>query len=426
MLAIRKSGAGRQARRRVLGTIALLALSLAVAMSCVITARQDSITRTEATVDDRQEDSCTSQPTREMCLSIQVDDELWRYTLYRAPTETAKTVLFDPGGPGAAALSGHYTLAEQPAMLGFAEYNLLVLEEPWVTAEVEDDCEASVTEYYRAARNFSYSDDVAAAVLTDCDFDTNRYGFEQDSYQRLVRAIMDKHALHIEGFVGHSFGSVRLAYLNADETLVPNWAVITRPFPVGISRSDLLAARAAKLSELFPTELHWIEETDLPDRSIPIDRFDQLSAAIGSGYADDQSMNSVTESIRTGNDLEMMGKLSDQLWMRYGVDSLSYGMLAYWQELCSAAGQSPGVDLDTDLNDLGLMLDTQTGPCNGGDPIAPVWSDQLRLCVTTSDSDTIAPSELVAEAFAGYPIESVEPRSHGDISGLERCLSSVR
>src|SRR5690625_3895200 len=145
-----------------------------------------------------------------MCLSIQVDGEPRRYALYRAPTPTTRTILFDPGGPGMAALSGHYTLAEQPAMLGLDDYNLLVLEEPWVTAEVEDGCEASVTEYYRATRNFSHSDNIAAAVLTDCDFDARRYGFEQAGYQRLVRAIMEEQDLDIEGFIGHSFGSMRL------------------------------------------------------------------------------------------------------------------------------------------------------------------------------------------------------------------------
>jgi hypothetical protein len=369
-------------------------------------------------------DPCFSPTTEEGCEAVQVDDRDWRYLLRPAGTPTSDTVIVDPGGPGISVLSGQFNLASIDEL---GQYNLLVIEEPWVTADVSSECQGAVSDYYLTLRAMAAPDAHASAVAAQCDLGSGTFGFEADQYRNVVSTIAGKEDIQIVGFVGHSFASVRRAYLeDAAEALKPDWTVVTRPFPLGAQTQELVDERVDTIESAgiqvhgdFPAEL------EAADRSVEVTAFDAYSAAVSSGYVADDQMEAVTQALASADDPDLVGNLSDQLWMRYGRTSLSYGMIAIWDELCAN-----GLNLEEELGNVApeqsieYILQGLVRPCDSpGKQIEPEISG--TLCVTGAESDSVTPLSLIRESFNGHHIEEQPTSSHHDRGGLQECLATV-
>jgi hypothetical protein len=372
--------------------------------------------------------TCEVQPTREACTDIEMDGRIWRYALLPADEQTSETVVVDFGGPSLSVLSGEVGLSAFRA--AFKElsrrYNILVVEEPWVTEMVPADCRAALTAYYLSLRS---STDTISRKGTEmaqrCELSNTpwRWGFDSVSYAKLVRAISQRHGLKVKGFVGHSWGSVRLAYLDRSAL---DWAILVRPFPVGVSAPALLKERARMLADVS-SNLQLVKPTVIRGRSLPVIPFDQLSAMIGLAYVDDTFFENMSGRILDGTDMERIGRLSDRLWGRYGRDSISPGMLALFQEVCAIVG--PTWEDIRQINSVRDIFLARHAPCRAV-PIGQLSPVVIRsMCVVTSRRDAVAPDRLVRLAYesASEKIKFVESkeRSHSSFDGLEHCLKGL-
>ncbi len=124
--------------------------------------------------------ACEFQPVRESCEAISDGSMSWRYALIPSATPTDQTVLVDLGGPGQAILSGSHSLGafgDDFAELG-GRYNLLFLEEPWVTQEIPESCNAELSALLNTVRAGRPASTNAANVAQFCnsrnDQDNNR------------------------------------------------------------------------------------------------------------------------------------------------------------------------------------------------------------------------------------------------------------
>jgi len=367
---------------------------------------------------------CESQPTQELCASVKVGDIEQRYALYMAATPTADTVIYDPGGPGVSALSGTLTLQSVQERLP-SEYNLLVLEEPWVTKEISENCSNSMSGYYSALREAEGIEAAALSIQVECALGQGMYGFTPERYREAVSMISESRNLQIKGFLGHSFGSVRLSYLDSTvPNIQPAWAIVTRPFPVGVEADELMQSRADVLRGVLPGEIASHEfAVEISSRSIPVTRFDQFSAFVGTGYVADAELDEVLSSISSVADPQLIGTLSDQLWMRYGVDALSPGVLAFWEETCDTMGQV--TNPPEGISSVEDILFATASVCDSFDVASTVESGGTDVCVTSSVGDSVAPASLIGEVFDEAIVLSVDSRAHGDVIGWEDCWDEV-
>lgn len=381
--------------------------------------------------------SCDQRATRDACSEILVNGVRWRYSLARAATATTRTAIVDPGGPGISALDGGYLAlfwSRHPALA--ATHNVLVVEEPWATREPTEPCRAALTDFYLAARTLSTGqvDASSARLATTCRTGgqpPSRWGFDRRSYSELIAAIGKKEALDYTGFIGHSFGSVRLTYLSGTPTIQAlDWAVLVRPFPVGVTADALVAARADRIRRLTrhlaATSPASPSANPSLTRALPVTRFDEVSAAIELGYLTDDEQPTAARDVAGGAQPATTARLSDQLWQRYGNASIAPGYLSMLDEICAAVGRP-----STRGDQIEAVLATALLPCRPTRaPLAappPLRLGQTELCVVTSAWDTVAPAALATRAFRDSSTRtrwiSSDRRSHRSDDGLDACLS---
>lgn len=392
--------------------------------------------------------ACEFQPVRESCQAISDGSMSWRYALIRSDAPTDQTVIVDLGGPGQAVLSGSHSLGAfggDFAELG-GRYNLLFLEEPWVTQEIPEGCDAELSGLLNTVRAGRPASKNAVKVAEACQLaqrpgqqpgqpiPSRDWGFDPAVYADLVAAIVQRHKLALTGFIGHSWGAARLDYLMNDTTEAPPgwnslaWSVLVRPYPLGVDASVLIAERNRVLRQVFPYPLRAIPSTTIDSRSLPVTTFDQASAIVELGYSEDEYVNAHARRIFDGVDTVDIGILSDQLWQRYGRDSISPAKLAEWQEICPVAG---GLTVQPDASDqITAVLDAGYLVCGALPRVAsvsPVGAGQT--CIVTSPSDTVTPQHLIRQAYAklGDSLTWVDSRErrHGSFDGLNECLTKV-
>ncbi|WP_040927809.1 hypothetical protein [Saccharomonospora azurea] len=370
--------------------------------------------------------TCEAQKTKEPCTDIEVDGRIWRYAYLPATQKTSDTVVLDFGGPGHSVLSGEVGLSAFltafPALQ--SRYNIVVPEEPWVTQAVSTECQDAQSRYYLAAREASATvDTVAKDMASRCGLadSSQRWGFDAPTYQKLIETINARHGLTLKGFIGHSWGSVRLTYLDAPKL---DWAILVRPFPVGTDQATLIAERAVALADL-QAGIRPVSPTAVAGRSLPVMAFDQYSAVVDLGYINDQSFDEISPHVLDGTDTVQIGRLSDGLWMRYGRDSISPGSLAQLQETCASAGEVPA--LPTEVTSVTDILRLRQAPCHAmpATPVKPEFAPSM--CVVTSPRDTVTPGKLVRSTYADTStrvrfVESTQ-RSHSSFAGLDECLT---
>lgn len=372
---------------------------------------------------------CERQPLvrdgADFCRSVEVEGKPYRYGFKPASGEpTASTIVVDMGGPGVSPLAreglGRIIGGLDPSLV--KSNNVVLVEEPWVTAEMSDGCDNALSDFHTNLRSVSATTELGD-LLARCDLDADeaRWGFGRDAFGDVLTAIERKHDIRVTGFIGASFGSVRWATSNPDRY---EWVVILRPFPVGATGAELLEARAAVIDEAAPVSAYPTvppEGTALPSRSAPVSPLDVVSARVAAG-----------RSAEPPQDLAGVAHLSDGFWQRYGRDSLSPALLAYWQEVCAATGPWGASTWDGTAEDVNGFLASFHAPCNGMKVDAmpeptPSSVDPERTCVVVSDLDSVTPAALSRPIFERLGTHVVESgvAAHESLDGLEACIEKV-
>lgn len=377
---------------------------------------------------------CDTKPVREQCNVIRVGGYDYRYALLRTVKQTEETVILDFGGPGTAVLSGASGIGNfatsNPAISG--RYNILVLEEPWVTREVDPGCDAALSEYYTVLRDSGgRTTDRHATDDVDrkCDFSsgTTPWGFTATSYPKLVAAVLSHNGLSLSGFVAHSWGSARLSYLAATR---PKWAILDRPYPVGAKMTDVVAASAASAASFAATQTQQVQMPKLDRaRSVPVTTFDKVTAIAELGYVEDEIVTNVAPGVVAGTDTERIGLLSDQFWGRYGTMQMSPRILSYLTEVCPFVGRWDMTYPTTLVGDLEAILGSMYLPCGAGTTAWQPIRGDIRTCVIVSPRDPVSPGSLVRAAFAhGDSVTWIEApsRAHVTFDQLDTCAQNLR
>ena len=376
--------------------------------------------------------ACQSPTVREPCSSVTVGGRTWRYALLRAGAPTARTALVDIGGPGEAVLSGRNGLgglrAAHPSLAG--RYNLLFVEEPWVTRAPPAGCQDALGAFYRAVRGAQGTAAArGAAVARRCSVgaEPRRWGFDPVTFGPVVAAIERREGVAVSGFVGLSFASVRWSYLAARPL---DWSVLLRPFPLGARGRELVAARAQATAALTDAIASGrpapgaAAASGGPTRSLPVTRFDRLSALIGLAYLDRAELDRLAPGVVSGSDRATIGELSDQLWLRYGEDHISPAYLAYLDEVCAAAGSWPAPR--SRVWTVADVLAAAHLPCRAVASRPLSRSATGRLCLVTSPADAVTPEALTRRSFpASVAWVRSADRSHSSFDGLDACLKRV-
>jgi hypothetical protein len=371
------------------------------------------------------------EDAREKCASLRVNGREWRYSLLPADSPTKSTAILDLGGPGTTPLSGRLRLSDYRSQLaGIGKYNLLVIEEPWVTAAVSDSCRAAATVYYNDVRSGGGNPAGSARSLHDaCQIGQGKWGFGARDYAQVVASIADKEAIEPSGFVGFSFGIARYNYLASTavgEKL--SWAVLARPFPVGTDATSFVRQRASLVEKQFGKAPAAFPEASVPTRSLPVTMFDTLSAIVGLEYAPDEERAAVSRAVTEVKDPEVIGQYSDNLWHRYGTDSISSAYLAQLDEVCAATTASDKLPLALAGHPYARVLAETMLPC-AGEPSPPLALRPIPTCVIASKGDPVVAGDasvgLIRRSVKNASvIESSEP-SHQSQDGLSSCLTKV-
>lgn len=367
--------------------------------------------------------ACESQ-TQEPCADIRVHGRTWRYALLRAPVASRDTVLVEFGGPGLSLLSGDAGLSQfsQDYKDLSSRYNILAVEEPWVTQELSAPCASSLSSYYIAIRSWSANRyDAAAAISPACGLDdrAGQWGFDPKSYANVVESIINRDGLTLRGFIGHSWGSVRLSYL-AGKSL--DWSILVRPYPVSATQREVVDARVRKLDDLA-SRITPIRESPLPKRSVPVTRFDQYTAVAALAYATDTYFNEYADGIVSGTAIAEIAALADQFWGRFDATSISPSVLARIEEVCAVAGSPPAPTGQISVRNI---LIAQYAACNRTVRTPLEHHTARNNCVVAGINDAVVPYEIVAQEYRHTTITTSRVRSHGSFDGLSRCIENTQ
>ncbi|WP_162562127.1 hypothetical protein [Salinispora oceanensis] len=440
----RGSRRGRSARRAVIAALLVTMFGLTVTARPILESEPERVGGNSPSWTSSDE-YCDIWPAREGCSAIFVGNETWRYSLLRSREETAKTVLVDLGGPGISVLSGAMGLKSFAA--NFSElssrYNLLFIEEPWVTQAPPAGCEDALVAHFDHLRDqvVSFGGD-APDVAEKCQLAWppgqqpdqpvahRGWGFDPEHYSRFVTAISQLERLDLKGFVGHSWGSMRLAYLlqgASRNEFTLDWSVLVRPFPVGVEANVLISEQATVLERNFDA-IKAMSPVTVNSRSLPVTYFDQLSALVELGYSDDGYAKENSQAIVQGKGISEIGTLADEYWQRSSRDSFSMGRLAEWQEVCSTTRSPDGSNKK--IGDVADLLASRFAACERIPLHTGIEAQTAgKACVVAAPNDSVTPHSLIRGTYhAASPeatwVESAE-RQHGSFDGLDECLEAV-
>jgi hypothetical protein len=424
---VRKSRTGRVALAIIGGLSVLVALGFTV-RQYEPEAQAPVPAMTASSADGEPADVCQNFPSRSSCTAISVDGRALRYTIRRPARPTRETVIVDFGGPGVPVLANDYpSLFSGIAPAVFQQYNVVAVDEPWAVQDASVPCRTALSEFHRAVRATAggSAPQRAAEMRERCDVQSpsgHRWGFDAASYRAVVSAVGQKENLSYIGFIGQSFGSARLAYLTGPQgTADLRWAILSKPFPVGATAGELIEARRAATENIF-TRLAGRRpaSTAIPQ----INRFDELSAQVELGYLAEEAQKQAAIQISKA-DSDVVSRLSDQLWLRYGGDLVSPAYLAQTDELCNALGpQQP-----TAYTSVADLLAVQLMPCRGREPFE-LSLGKMPLCVAASDRDAVSPGALVRKSLARASSHtlwvSLKDSSHTAEGGVSDCLAAMK
>jgi hypothetical protein len=340
-------------------------------------------------------------------------------------------VLVDFGGPGIPVLANDYlsTFATYVPEI-FERYNVLAIDEPWSTSKLAPECRKTLSEFWDAIHLSPTGPAIpaAAAVRKNCRLEEGRWGFTPTSYQQVVEAIGAKEELSYHGFIGQSFGSVRLSYLQDSPVRASlDWAVLGRPFPVGVQGPALISHRAAAVSAMVKKQSTAKPNVQPPLRDTGgVSRFDALSASVEIGYLPADQQTQAVADLNAGN-RDVIARLSDQFWQRYGDDDISPAYLAQLDELCGAVAAEPANSYSGPAD----VLAAQLLPCRSAATAGPAKLSigRVPLCVASAAADSVTPQALTRTALEKAStrmtwVELKDPSHTGD-NGIAPCLSHL-
>jgi hypothetical protein len=232
----------------------------------------------------------------------------------------------------------------------------------------------------------------------------------------VLRSIEEHDHVSIDAFVGASFGAVRWAYDSGRY----RWAILIRPYPIDVSGTAILRERARLIDDQqppAPVDAAIRGDSVLADRSIPLVPLDGVSARVFAA-----------ERAEALTSRDIVGLDADLLWQRYGTDSISPALLAYWQEVCGTTTDWPMVEWDGTVADTTGFLASFHRPCQGieAKALGPRYGGD-HVCVVVGDRDSVTPGALSRLAFEALSatIVASDLAPHVVIDGLSTCISRV-
>ena len=303
--------------------------------------------------------------------------------------------------------------------------NLLFLEEPWVGKEPEEECQFALSEFYKTARTEDDLSDASLTIQRDCGLFSEigeEWGFSESSYRELVESISQVEEIGITGFFGYSFASVRASYID----FPLEWAVFVKPYPVGVSGNEIVAERQSIISESIISNNGEISSVEIDDRSFPVDEFDYASAEVALGYLSGDQLKVAESALRKQDSPTLVGELSDSLWMRYGVSSISPGYLAYLQEVCRLGSDWQAIGSDFEIESQRILSKIHM-PCRS-DVSAGSLPDVVAedICIISASRDPVAPGYLLdgSVGFKGE-VDRIEAdiASHSANENVSKCFA---
>ncbi|WP_160050749.1 hypothetical protein [Nocardiopsis sp. FR4] len=375
-----------------------------------------------------KEDPCENPTPRETCSFVATGSGTSRYGFIRGTGEEA--VIVDVGGPGSSILSGSIRLEELASSFSLPnDYSFVFVEEPWVQKDNSEDCRNMLQTFYAETRKEgSPNSGSAEALVKNCQIENQEsWSFTKESYSEIVEAIEIKEDVKVKAFLGYSFGSARLSYLEGRDL---DWVTLIRPFPVGASGEELINSRANQAQKIISN----METSRLPGgnnlngRSIPVEEFDYISAEIALGYLTPREISVYSDKLRERQDDQLAGELSDSLWLRYGESSMSPAYLSYLSEVCNITSGWPQEEYSSHSH-LSVISGMHT-PCSFMDGQYQDFSvSSKETCVVVSENDPLTDPGLIRRYFEEIEdvtwIESKE-NSHHSSDGTMECLNAIQ
>lgn len=375
-----------------------------------------------------------------------------RYLLIPPETQGASegprsAVLVDAGGPGSVLFAPGVAGRVRDALGDRVQDRwLLLLEEPWVTAEVTPQCREALSRLYEAARASLSAAGPSALRLDECHLGSGAYGWRADHYVPLVEEILERESLTLEGFVGLSFGAVRSTYASE---LGIEWRALVRPAPApGSSAGFLIDTRVdaavdqllerckdcsgrSALLDRIRAAMASLDRgpLSLDSRSVPVTGFDLASGLLVLASAPaNQEVDLADILLRPQDWSDAIGGLSDQLWMRSGETDLSLAYLAYLEEVCPTyQGWRQDGTPETVLHQTFALAHS---PCEAGTtspaPSTLVTGHTARTCIVLDDGDVVSPSEF-GETWSSHGGGDAIANHAGRhwFEGVEECLARI-
>jgi hypothetical protein len=192
--------------------------------------------------------------------------------------------------------------------------------------------------------------------------------------------------------------------------------VIVSPFPVGEPAAAYFAARNGV--NLPAVESAKLTGSRVAERSLPIDALDVEAARAASLYlapAEARGLNGQPAA-------ELVGRLSDSFFGRYGVTSISPSVLALWQETCSTIRNWSALSESAKQSFLGQYMAVCLVISNTRNVVAS--RDSSPTCIAVGDSDGITPEPMTSWLLKRWTaVKRVTYHGgHASLTGLRKCL----
>jgi len=171
-------------------------------------------------------------------------------------------------------------------------------------------------------------------------------------------------------------------------------------------------------------------------RSVPVGSMDAVAAVVAASYGPDASRQSLATALGSPSPdgAPVVGALSDALLMRYGVDDMAAGQIAYFQELCP---QYPGwPEIGGEDGEVARFFARVHGPCQQfADTAAPAVVGDLpsrpaAACIASTLDDGVtgrasADEWAAALGSTALRIETTQGQ-HGALDLVAKCASVIK
>lgn len=384
------------------------------------------------------------------CHAITVDGRMQRYAV--VPGEgvgAGDIVLVDLGGPGRS-LFGTNDLIAFAAMWGTGR-TLVFLEEPWSTTALDPSCRDALSRTYVGWKaGTAGADDLASSCPGLWGWNPTQYTAAAEAVVDTIRA--DLPGVKVVGTVGISQGAERTSWLWP--TMTPAWAVVVSPSPRTRSAAAFIERRTAAVFSSWTDQCpgcgdaagidayvasarsRWAAApVTIDGRSVPVDGLDAIAAFVAASYGTGTTRRSLATALDapSAQAAAELGALSDALLMRYGVDDMAVGQLAYFQELCPLY---PGWnEVGGTTNEVARLFALVHSPCSqfAGSAAAAMRSDlpslPLRTCVASTSDDGVTGQESTDEWVAVLGPDTVRVDTaagqHGALDLAAGCASAL-